>query len=208
MQHTTKITLWAVLQDSGNDKLGLVLSETNCPTARTMDGVLRQLTLWTRSGGEIKRKTVKYKTRKVAPRARAPPVRAPLVSRPSVRAPGAASKASLRRMAKDDAAADKPAAPRAPRAPAAPKVKDAAAEIVTGKRAPQKTKKAAELTDTEEEELELPEEDPAGLTLLDEGDPEVRPSTRVSVGVPCWFGVASMILCGLLHGLMAEESPM
>jgi hypothetical protein len=179
-----------LLQESSNDKLGIVTSEANCPTARTMDGVLRQLTLWTRTGSDIKRKSVKYKNRKAPPRMRAPPARAPPAPRSAVRVPGAASKASLRRMAKDEAPAAATSVtmpPRAPRPAKAEMVRPSVAKAKEGKpgrgkrEAAKKRAEDDEVEDTEEDvdEEAVVEDDPIGLTVIDEGDPEVCVSPRL-----------------------------
>jgi hypothetical protein len=172
-------------QDGNNDKLGIVISDKDCPTARVMDGVHRQLTLWTRTGAEIKRKNFKYKTRKAAPRARAPPARPAVIPRgPSARHPTAASKASLRRRAQDEAAAVASAArparpPRAvPDPAAAAAAKEARAKAAVKSREARKLAAKVEIEDTEEEEeeeeeLEMEEEDVSpGAAVLD--DPAVR----------------------------------
>jgi pyruvate/2-oxoglutarate dehydrogenase complex dihydrolipoamide acyltransferase (E2) component len=172
-------------QEVNNDKLAIVISDKDCPTARVMDGVHRQLTLWTRTGSETKRKFFKYKIRKALPRSRPPAARPAIAPRVSARQPVAASKPSLRRRVQDggvslpDAkAAGRPTRPARPKPdPAAvaaakearAKAAQAAAESREAKRQPAR----AEQEDTEDEEYSDEDDTAPGGAVTDEQDPEV-----------------------------------
>ena len=103
------------VQDGRNETLGIF----GTTLQRVMDGTKKKLTIFfSKKDGEVAKTTFNFKQRKAVQRTRAPVVRpAPAVRATAPRASGAASKAELRKQAREEAAMLVAAAEQLPKAP-------------------------------------------------------------------------------------------
>ena len=103
------------MQDVRNETLGIFGSTLQ----RVMDGTKKKLTIFfAKRDGEAAKATYNFKQRKAVQRTRAPTARpAPAARTTAARAPGAASKAELRKQAREEAAMLASASEQLPKAP-------------------------------------------------------------------------------------------